>query len=210
MKRFNWILASFSLLLVVASCQQTTEDPNPSSEEETTSDYLFEAGEAQAKIYQDEFPEGHSELDHQYEGEVHLKNIRQLTFGGDNAEAYWSFAGDKLIFQRTNENDGFGCDQIFIGDIPGEGEDFTFNMVSTGGGRTTCSYFLPDDQTVLYASTHERHDGCPPVPESGHSYVWPLYPEFEIYRSDLDGNIVQQYTDNDYYDAEATVFTNRR
>ena len=90
-----------------------------------------------------------------YSQEKHFKNIRQLTFGGDNAEAYWSYDGKHVIFQRTNPKDGIMCDQIFIGKIPKKAnKKFTYKMVSTGKGRTTCAYFLPDGKHILYASTH--------------------------------------------------------
>jgi len=146
-----------------------------------------------------------------YEGEQHLKNIRQLTFSGDNAEAYFSFDNQHLVLQRTNKADGINCDQIYFGKIPTqEDEDFELNLISTGKGRTTCSYFMPKDDKIIYASTHSGHTDCPIVPErrQGDDYVWPLYTEFEIYISDLQGNIVKQLTKNDYYDAEATVSPN--
>jgi len=147
----------------------------------------------------------------QYEGEKHLKNIRQLTFGGDNAEAYFSFDNESLVLQRTNKEDGIECDQIYTGKIPkSANETFELQLVSTGKGRTTCSYFMPGDDKIVFASTHGEHESCPPVPErrQGDAYVWPLYPEFEIYVSDLEGNIKQQLTKNNYYDAEATVSPN--
>ena len=140
-----------------------------------------------------------------YDEEVHLKNVKQLTYGGDNAEAYWSFDNKYLIFQRTNAEDGVECDQIFIGSIPNENAAFEYTMVSTGKGRTTCSYFLPESDNVIYASTHLKHEVCPPVPDHSKGYVWPLYPEFEIFLSDREGNIVEQLTDNEWYDAEATT-----
>ena len=85
-----------------------------------------------------------------FSGEKHFKNIRQLTFGGDNAEAYWSFDGKSIIFQRTNPKEGLICDQIFIGKIPTKPEEpFTYKMVSSGKGRTTCSYFLPDGKHII-------------------------------------------------------------
>lgn len=147
-------------------------------------------------------------VDLKYEGEKHLTNIRQLTFGGDNAEAYFSFDNKHLVLQRTNKNDGIECDQIYTGKIPKNIEEpFELQLVSTGKGRTTCSYFMPGDDQIIYASTHGKHKTCPPVPErrQGDAYVWPLYPEFEIYIADLQGNIKQQLTDNNFYDAEATV-----
>ncbi|MEO0312122.1 MAG: hypothetical protein RIQ89_1779 [Bacteroidota bacterium] len=138
-----------------------------------------------------------------YEGEVHLKNITQLTFGGDNAEAYYSFDSKKLVFQATNPAWGDACDQIYTATI----DQFKPVKISTGDGRTTCSYFLPDGQHVLYASTHLGDKQCPPkpAPRSDHKYVWPLYPTFDIFTCDLNGNVVGQLTNNPGYDAEATV-----
>lgn len=140
-----------------------------------------------------------------YEQETHLKNLKQLTSGGDNAEAYWSFANDKLIFQRTNPDEDLDCDQIFIGNVPEKGEDFDYYKVSTGLGRTTCAYFLPGDTLVLYASTHHHGDDCPAEPDKSMGYLWPIYPEFDIFIADLDGNILEQLTDDKFYNAEATV-----
>jgi len=143
-----------------------------------------------------------------YPQEVHLKNTKQLTFGGDNAEAYWSFDDTKLVFQATNEQWGTECDQIYITNW--ETDNLNNNkplLVSTGFGRTTCSYFLPGDTTILYASTHEGDKACPPKPSprNDHKYVWPIYHDFDIYISDLKGNIIKKLTDQDGYDAEATV-----
>lgn len=140
-----------------------------------------------------------------YAQESHLSNIRQLTYGGDNAEAYWSFDGKSLVFQRKYTPDSIMCDQIFIGNIPTKSEEFSFDMVSTGKGRTTCSYFLHGDSTIVYASTHLKQENCPLEPDKSNGYVWPLYPEFEIFIADKQGNILQQLTDNNFYDAEATV-----
>src|SRR5688572_27121246 len=94
-----------------------------------------------------------------YPSEKHLKNIRQLTFGGENAEAYFSFAGDKLVFQRSGKMHGLNCDQIFFTSLSKKNKKNSdpasvFEKVSTGKGRTTCSYFLPGDSLILYASTH--------------------------------------------------------
>jgi len=96
----------------------------------------------------------------------HLGQIRQLTFGGQNAESYWSPDGGRLIFQSTRE--GLGCDQIFI--MNADGSDA--RMVSTGQGRTACAYFLPDGQRILYASTHEADPACPPPPDRSKGYSW--------------------------------------
>jgi Tol biopolymer transport system component len=145
-----------------------------------------------------------------YTNENHLSNVRQLTFGGDNAEAYWSFDDTKLVFQSTNRRWGTQCDQIYIMNVAGEKDSLPMQMLSTGKGRTTCSYFMPGDTTILYASTHLLHDSCPPVPERkpGSPYVWPVYPEFDIFVSDLAGNILSQLTDEPGYDAEATLSPN--
>lgn len=140
-----------------------------------------------------------------YEEEEHLNNVRQLTFSGENAEAYWSMDNQNVVFQRTAPKEGLNCDQIFLAAIPEPEDSFQFNLVSTGKGRTTCSFFLPDNKTIIYASTHLKHDNCPPEPDRSMGYVWPLYPEFELFLTDSSGKILEQLTDNDYYDAEATA-----
>ena len=90
-----------------------------------------------------------------FEGEKHFTNVQQLTFGGDNAEAYFSFDGKYIIFQKTNPKEGIQCDQIWLGKVPNmPGEKFEPKLVSTGTGRTTCAYFYPDGKHILYASTH--------------------------------------------------------
>jgi Tol biopolymer transport system component len=143
-----------------------------------------------------------------YDQEVHLSNLRQLTFGGDNAEAYWSFKGNMLTFQATQPNWGAVCDQIFVINTS---EDLdpakTPQRISTGFGRTTCSYFLPGDTTILFASTHKADQECPPAPErsvDGH-YVWPIYETFDIYLANLKGDLVGKLVESSGYDAEATV-----
>jgi len=143
-----------------------------------------------------------------YPQEKHLQNVRQLTFGGDNAEAYWSFDNHKLIFQATREAWGADCDQIFMIDTRKKVKrDKTPARISTGLGRTTCSYFMPGDKSIVYASTHEGGASCPPAP--GRSvdgkYVWPIFSTFDIYTADLKGNILKKLTDEPGYDAEATV-----
>jgi TolB protein len=142
-----------------------------------------------------------------YDGEEkHLSNVKQLTFGGDNAEAYFSFDSKKIVFQASNKAWGDECDQIYWGmaDTPMQNKP---TLISTKGGRTTCSYFMPGDTSVLYASTHQAGSECPPLPEkrSDGKYVWPIYSSFDIYVSDLNGNITKQLTDAPGYDAEATV-----
>ena len=138
----------------------------------------------------------------------YFKNIKQLTFGGNNAEAYWSFDDTHLVFQSDYAEWGVNCDQIFITDW--RNDDLKNNrpqMVSTGLGRTTCSYYLPGNQTIVYGSTHLGGENCPPVPErrTDGKYVWPIYESFDIFTADLEGNIQAQLTNEPGYDAEATV-----
>ena len=133
------------------------------------------------------------------EGEVHLKNIRMLTTSGENAEAYLSFDEEKLIFQATV--DELECDQIFTMNIDGTNK----KMVSTGSGRTTCSYFLPGDAKIIYASTHHINEKCPPPPDRSKGYVWKLYDSFDIFSANADGSNLKPLTTTNRYDAEATV-----
>ena len=115
-------------------------------------------------------------------GEVHLANVRQLTFGGENAEAYFSFDGQQIIFQSTRE--GVPCDQIFRMDLDGSNQQ----MVSTGDGRTTCGYFYPGGDSIIYASTHLGGAECPPPPSFRMGYVWAVYDTFDIFRANTDGS----------------------
>lgn len=128
-----------------------------------------------------------------------LGEIKQLTFGGQNAEAYWSPDGGRLVFQSTR--DKLGCDQIFTMNADGS----EVKMVSTGKGVTTCGYFLPDGKHLLFGSTHEAGEACPPRADRSKGYVWDVFPGFDIYVATLDGKIVRKLTDAPGYDAEATV-----
>jgi len=145
----------------------------------------------------------------QFPNEKHFANVRQLTFGGDNAEAYFSFDGKWIIFQKTNPKQGIQCDQMWIGKLPVSKEDkFEPKLVSTGTGRTTCGFFMKDGKHVVYASTHLAADSCPPVPDRkkyGNKYIWPLYSSMDIFMADLNGKIVKQLTKSKGYDAEATI-----
>ena len=141
-----------------------------------------------------------------YPEETHFKSLRQVTFGGDNAEAYWSFDDRQLLFQSNFEKWGVGCDQMFLMDADQEFSLSQPPMISTGKGRTTCGYFLPDNQHFVYASTHLDDPACPEVPlRKNGNYVWPVYNSFDIFVADLNGNITGQLTDSPGYDAEATV-----
>ncbi len=139
--------------------------------------------------------------------EVHLRNIRQLTFGGNNAEAYWSFDDDQLIFQSDSEQlSSQACDQIFVMNADGseleDGEQY--RLVSTGVGRTTCAYFLPDGR-VVYGSTHAAGRECPEFAPTSGRYVWPIFPSYDVYVADADGSNAEVLIGGDGYDAEATV-----
>ncbi|HMI87990.1 MAG TPA: PA domain-containing protein, partial [Polyangiaceae bacterium] len=133
--------------------------------------------------------------------EVHLADLRQLTHGGENAEAYWSFDGRELVLQARPT--GAGCDRIFrmrMGDDPP-----VLVPVSSGQGATTCSYFLPGNQRVIFASTHLGGAACPPRPDRTHGYVWAIYDTYDIFRANADGTGLTRLTDTPGYDAEGTV-----
>lgn len=131
--------------------------------------------------------------------EKHLRNVRQLTFGGENAESYFSADGRQLIFQ--SKRDGRECDQIYT--MRTDGSDA--RLVSTGAGRTTCSYFFPKGNRILYSSTHLGGGECPPRPDFSRGYVWPIYASFDIFTARVDGSDLKRLTDANGYDAEATV-----
>jgi TolB protein len=131
--------------------------------------------------------------------ERHLANVKQLTFGGQNAEAYFDATGTRLVFQSTRPP--YDCDQIFT--MNADGSDV--RLASTGKGRTTCGYFFPDGKRIIYASTHFAADACPPPPDRSGGYVWPIYPSYEIVSSDTDGRNIVRLTDHEGYDAEGAV-----
>jgi len=126
--------------------------------------------------------------------ETRLSNIKQLTFGGENAEAYFSFDGTRLTYQSTGE---YKCDQIFTMKIDGSER----KLVSNGAGRTTCSHFMPDGKSIVYASTHLGGRECPPVPGREDGYVWPIYDTYDIFRVGVDGKGLTQLTKTVVYDA---------
>jgi hypothetical protein len=133
--------------------------------------------------------------------EVHFASLKQLTFGGENAEAYWSNDGTELTFQSTREP--YKCDQIFR--LPITATDDKPTLESTGKGRTTCSYFFPGDRRVLYSSTERGGDDCPPEPDRSKGYVWAIYDSYDIYTQKLDGSDRMRLTETPGYDAEATI-----
>src|SRR5687767_465189 len=131
-------------------------------------------------------------------GERHLANIRQLTFGGENAEAYWSADGSRLIFQSTR--DGQSCDQQFVMEADGR----NVRRVSTGAGKTTCGYFFDRDRRIFFSSTHHADSACPPRPDFSRGYVWRLDP-FEIYTANASGEQQRRLTNWNAYTAEGTL-----
>jgi TolB protein len=131
--------------------------------------------------------------------EKHLRNLKQLSFGGENAEAYFSPDGRQLIFQSTRE--GHGCDQIYTMNIDGS----NVKLISNGEGRTTCSYFLPKSNRVLYSSTYLGSKECPPRPDFSKGYLWAVYPSFDIFTAKPDGSDIKRLTDTPGYDAETTI-----
>src|SRR6185503_8450003 len=132
-------------------------------------------------------------------GEDHLRNLRQLTDGGENAEGYWSRDGRRIIYQRSAE--GVPCDQEFILDLASGSS----KRVSNGQGKTTCGFFMDKDRRVLYASTHLAAAECPPRPDYSRGYVWPMYAGYDIFTSRTDGGDLRRLTDTPGYDAEGTL-----
>ena len=131
--------------------------------------------------------------------ERHLKNVKQLTNGGENAEAYFSFDGARLSFQSTRGS--HGCDQIYTMKIDGT----DLHLISGDKGRTTCSFYYPDGKHLLYASTHLGGTSCPPPPSMANGYVWAVYDTYDIFRTDPDGSNPVRLTSTPGYDAEATI-----
>jgi Tol biopolymer transport system component len=125
--------------------------------------------------------------------------MKQLTSGGQNAEAYWSPDGKRLVFQSTRPP--HQCDQIYVMNADGSGQ----TLVSTGKGRTTCSYFLKDGKHIVYASTHEAGEACPPPPDRSRGYLWGVFAGYDIYLATDEGKLVKKLTEAPGYDAEATV-----
>ena len=167
---------------IMTSCKNEKKAANPNVNDEAAMDSLI-------------YPE-----------ETHFKSLCQITFGGDNAEAYWSFNDKKLVFQSNNKAWNVNCDQIFLMNANDTFKDRIPPMISTGKGRTTCSYFLPDNKHFIYASTHLGGGDCPDIPlRKDGKYVWPIYDTYDIFVADLKGNIVGQLTNEPGYDAEATV-----
>ncbi|MFV1983650.1 MAG: TolB family protein [Thiohalomonadales bacterium] len=168
LKNFNISLLYFSLMLLLSGYSTAGENKDLSP--------------GKAKIYS---------------GEKHFKNLKQLTFGGENAEAYFSLDNKELIFQSTRN--GLKCDAIFRMKVDGS----DVRQISSGKGVTTCSFIAPDNKAIIYASTHLGGDSCPPKPDHSQGYVWALYSDYDIFKADPDGSNLKRLTKTDKYDAEA-------
>ncbi|RKY20446.1 MAG: hypothetical protein DRQ55_07625 [Planctomycetota bacterium] len=129
----------------------------------------------------------------------HLSNMRRLTDGGTNAEAYWSYDDRQLILQRTAKPE-IECDQMFVLDLASGDE-----RQITRDGRTTCGFWLPGDERLLFASTHEAGPECPPKADKSQGYAWAIYASYDIFSADPDGGDLRNLTSMPGYDAEATV-----
>ena len=197
MKSGLFILTLFSYLLFFVSCENHSSKQED-SEQEKTHDHQHGVHD------NDKAPD----TTKHYPQEKHLINVKQLTFGGDNAEAYFSFDNSMIVFQAKNPAWNAPCDQIYVFPFDdGNMENEIPQLISEGLGRTTCAYFMPGNKTVLYASTRSGGDACPPDPERREDgkYVWPIYADFDIYIADLKGNITDTLISGPGYDAEATI-----
>jgi len=128
-----------------------------------------------------------------------IQNLRQLTFGGTNAEAYFSADGQRLIFQATRPGES-ACDQIYTMNLDGS----DLRLVSTGKGRTTCGYFFPAGDRILFSSTHHIAEACPTPPDRSRGYVWGLF-DYDVFIANSDGSGLRNLTNSPGYDAEATI-----
>lgn len=187
----GWALLAVSLLVAVFGMQLVGQH-RAGLQEKTTSTGLAGTGPVVRGTPDDPLRDPR---------EVHLRHVKQLTFGGQNAEAYFSHDGRRLIFQSTREP--FACDQMFVMNADGSG----LRLVSTGRGRTTCGYFFPDGQHILYSSTHSSSPDCPPRPDSSRGYIWAVYSAFQIFYATDAGQILKQLTAGPGYNAEATLST---
>jgi len=180
--RFYITTIALTLVLAMSACGSGSEDKQAT--EGVEADQRPEV----AAVERDPLP-----------GEVHFKSLRQITFEGDSAEAYWSWDGELLIFQATR--DAFECDQVFT--VKPDGSDL--KLVSTGRGRTTCSFIVRGNRQIIYSSTHHLGDACPELPPlPRHSYAWVFF-DYDIFKADIDGANPVNLTNSPGYDAEGTI-----
>ncbi len=161
---------------------------------------LFEQEPAAAAAAMAKYDQGPARTIAAHPQERHLKNVRQLTFGGQNAECYFSFEGDRLVFQSTRGD--FKADQIFTMDLAAG----QLKLVSTGLGKTTCGYYFPGGRRIVYASTHLDSPAPPPPPDyEKYGYVWRFSEGFDVFSADADGRRLERLTTTPGYDAECTI-----
>ncbi len=195
-----------SIAFLFAAFLFACNSPESHTEGEATHEHSHAEGESHASGGHHHGGDPGPQVTH-YEQEKHLQNVKQMTFGGDNAEAYFSFDNKELVFQATNPDWGTECDQIYYMPVD-KGTDGGKQppMISTGKGRTTCSFFMPGNEQIVYASTHLGGASCPHAPRLvDGKYVWAIHGEYDIFVADKQGNEVAQLTDTPGYDAEATV-----
>lgn len=189
MTRHGWVLG----LIALSACGGQTDGADPAEGQPEA------VGQTEA-IAEVPFQAGHEDVSHLIlEEEAHFASLHQLTFGGQNAEAYWSTDDEWIMFQATPRE--AQCDQQFT--MRPDGSDLS--LVSTGVGRTTCGYFFPGNDKIVYGSTHLGGEDCPPEADMSQGYVWALYEDYDIFVADADGSNLTRITDTPAYDAEATV-----
>jgi Tol biopolymer transport system component len=189
MKRHGWVLG----LIALSACGGQTDGADTEEDQPEALEHAEAAAEAP-------FRTGHEDVSHLIlEEEAHFESLNQLTFGGQNAEAYWSTDDEWIMFQATPRE--AQCDQQFT--MRPDGSDLS--LVSTGVGRTTCGYFFPGNDKIVYGSTHLGGEQCPPEADMSQGYVWALYEDYDIFVADADGSNLTRITDTPAYDAEATV-----
>lgn len=191
----RFLFSGFYLIFLFASCQHPAGNTHSHDHDHAHGhDHKDTHGPVKAILH--------------YEEEKNFSQVKQLTFGGDNAEAYFSFNDEMIVFQTNNPAWSLECDQIFYTRLDSARMDKVMpQLISTGLGRTTCSYFMPGDTSILFASTHMGNGSCPhlPAPREDGKYVWPIYDDYDIFVSDLTGRIIDTLVQQPGYDAEATV-----
>lgn len=153
--------------------------------------------------------------------ETFLANVRQVTFGLPRAgEGYFSPDGTTIVYQAFPI--GYPFYQIYVQRL----DERIPRLLSTGRGRTTCAYFSPKGDQILFASSHTDPDieqtekkGREEAAQGGRRrYQWEFDPQMELYLINFDGTGLKRLTDSPGYDAEGSfspdgsqvVFTSTR
>lgn len=190
-RRARHLFLMFTVVVVAGACSEKKAAPAPPSAAPPSEERAERPASARLTA-------AHEKTPVQRPDEPHLKNVQQLTFGGENAEAYWNKEGTELSFQAKRGD--MRCDRIFRMNADGS----NVRQISTGAGRTTCAY-IQVDGGVIYASTHAHGEGCLAEPDRSQGYVWPLYPEMDLWQADEHGKNPRLLFQSKGYDAEATV-----